>query len=121
MLFRSRQRAALIRTLAVDPEILLLDEAFSALDYQTRLVVSDEVKSIILKERKTAILVTHDIAEAISMADRVVVLTRRPGRVKSTYGIELTCPEHTPIKCREAPEFRDYFNRIWKELDIHGQ
>jgi NitT/TauT family transport system ATP-binding protein len=116
-----RQRAALIRTLAVDPEILLLDEAFSALDYQTRLVVSDEVKSIILKERKTAILVTHDIAEAISMADRVVVLTRRPGRVKSTYGIELTCPEHTPIKCREAPEFRDYFNRIWKELDIHGQ
>lgn len=114
-----RQRAALIRTLAIDPEILLLDEAFSALDYQTRLVVSDEVKRIITTEKKTAILVTHDIAEAISMADKVVVLTRRPGRIKQIHEIKLTCAEHTPIKCREAPEFRDYFNTIWKELDIH--
>lgn len=115
-----RQRAALIRTLAVDPEILLLDEAFSALDYQTRLVVSDEVKSIISREGKTALLVTHDIAEAISMAGRVAVLTSRPGNVKSIHEIVLTCVEHTPIKCREAPEFRDYFNIIWKELDIHA-
>jgi len=114
-----RQRAALIRTLAIDPEILLLDEAFSALDYQTRLVVSDEVKQIILKEKKTAILVTHDIAEAISMADKVVVLTSRPGTVKEIHNIQLTCTERTPIKCREAPEFRGYFNTIWKELDIH--
>lgn len=116
-----RQRAALIRTLAIDPEILLLDEAFSALDYQTRLVVSDEVKKIISREGKTAILVTHDISEAISMADHVVVLTKRPGTIKSIHKIILTCQEHTPIKCREAPEFRDYFNRIWKELDIHVQ
>lgn len=116
-----RQRAALIRTLAIDPEILLLDEAFSALDYQTRLVVSDEVKRIISREGKTAILVTHDISEAISMSDHVVVLTKRPGTIKSIHEIILTCPEHTPIKCREAPEFRDYFNRIWKELDIHVQ
>ncbi|MDD4658995.1 MAG: ABC transporter ATP-binding protein [Eubacteriales bacterium] len=116
-----RQRAALIRTLAIDPEILLLDEAFSALDYQTRLVVSDEVKGIISREGKTAILVTHDISEAISMSDHVVVLTKRPGTIKSIHKIVLTCPEHTPIKCREAPEFRDYFNRIWKELDIHVQ
>lgn len=116
-----RQRAALIRTLAINPEILLLDEAFSALDYQTRLVVSDEVKKIISREGKTAILVTHDISEAISMADHVVVLSRRPGTIKSVHKIVLTCPEHTPIKCREAPEFRDYFNRIWKELDIHVQ
>lgn len=115
-----RQRVALIRTLAVNPEILLLDEAFSALDYQTRLVVSDEVKRIIGREGKTAILVTHDIAEAISMGDRVIVLTRRPGRVKKEYRIELSCTGKTPIKRREAPEFKTFFNEIWKELDVHA-
>ena len=114
-----RQRAALIRTLAINPEILLLDEAFSALDYQTRLIVADEVKQIIKEEHKTTILVTHDIAEAISMADRVVVLTKRPGRIKNIHRIELSCAARTPIKCREAPEFKDFFNLIWKELDIH--
>jgi NitT/TauT family transport system ATP-binding protein len=114
-----RQRVALIRTLAINPEILLLDEAFSALDYQTRLVVADEVKQIIVEENKTAILVTHDISEAISMANRVVVLTKRPGRIKNIHQIELSCSSKTPIKCREAPEFKDFFNLIWKELDIH--
>ena len=114
-----RQRAALIRTLAINPQILLLDEAFSALDYQTRLVVADEVKQIIVKEKKTAMLVTHDISEAISMADRVVVFTKRPGTVKNIHDIVLTCEVNTPIKCREAVEFKDYFNTIWKELDIH--
>ena len=113
-----RQRVALIRTLAINPEILLLDEAFSALDYQTRLLVADEVKQIIDEEHKTAILVTHDIAEAISMADRVVVLTRRPGRIKSIHTIELTCSVKAAIKCREAPEFRQDIHQIWKELDI---
>lgn len=102
-----RQRAALIRTLAINPEILLLDEAFSALDYQTRLVVADEVKKIIVKENKTAILVTHDISEAISMADRVVVFTKRPGTVKTIHDIVLSCEVNTPIKCREAVEFKD--------------
>jgi len=115
-----RQRVALIRTLAINPEILLLDEAFSALDYQTRLVVADEVKQIIVKENKTAILVTHDIAEAISMSDKIVVLTKRPGSIKSIHSIELTCSEKTPLKSREAPEFRLYFNSIWKELDVHA-
>jgi NitT/TauT family transport system ATP-binding protein len=114
-----RQRVALIRTLAINPEILLLDEAFSALDYQTRLVVADEVRRIIYSENKTAVLVTHDIAEAISMAEKVIVLTKRPGRIKNIHKIELTCSEKTPIKCREAPEFKDYFNKIWKELDVH--
>lgn len=114
-----RQRVALIRTLAINPDILLLDEAFSALDYQTRLIVSDEVKQIIEKENKTAILVTHDLAEAISMAEKVVVLTKRPGTVKNIYHIKLTCDSHTPLGCREAPEFREYFNKIWKELGIH--
>ncbi len=114
-----RQRAALIRTLATKPEILLLDEAFSALDYQTRLAVSEDIYKIIKKEGKTAILVTHDISESISMADRVIVLTKRPATIKNIHKIEFSCNNRTPISCRDAPEFRHYFNRIWKELDIH--
>lgn len=114
-----RQRAALIRTLAVKPEILLLDEPFSALDYQTRLYVSDEIGTIIRKEKKTAILVSHDISEAISLADRVIVLTRRPAMVKAIHKINLSVDDKTPMKAREAPEFKDYFNKIWKELDVH--
>jgi len=114
-----RQRAALIRTLATDPKILLLDEAFSALDYQTRLAVNEDIYSIIKKENKTAILVTHDISESISMADRVVVLTKRPGTIKNIHEIKLTCQKRTPLCSREAPEFRHYFNQIWKELDVH--
>lgn len=114
-----RQRAALIRTLATRPEILLLDEAFSALDYQTRLAVADDIYSIIKKENKTAILVTHDIAESISMADRIVVLSKRPGTIKNIHEIKLNCENRTPFTSREAPEFRYYFNEIWKELDVH--
>ncbi|MEA4815918.1 MAG: ABC transporter ATP-binding protein [Lachnospiraceae bacterium] len=114
-----RQRAALIRTLATNPGILLLDEPFSALDYQTRLYISDEIGSIIRKEKKTAILVSHDISEAISLSDRVIVLSRRPGTVKSIYKIDLGMGEHTAMKAREAPLFREYFNKIWKELDVH--
>lgn len=114
-----RQRAALIRTLATNPQILLLDEAFSALDYQTRLAVVEDIYTIIKKENKTAILVTHDIAESISMSDRVVVLTKRPGTIKSVYDISLSCEKRTPLCSREAPEFRHYFNQIWKDLDIH--
>ena len=114
-----RQRVALIRTLAIRPDILLLDEPFSALDYQTRLSVSDEIGTIIRKEGKTAILVTHDISEAISLSDRVIVLTKRPARLKTIFPIQLSVEEHTPMKAREAPEFKDYFNAIWKELDVH--
>jgi NitT/TauT family transport system ATP-binding protein len=114
-----RQRAALIRTLVTDPQVLLLDEAFSALDYQTRLAVSDDIYQIIKKEKKTAILVTHDISEAISMADRVVVLSHRPGTIKRIYDILLTCDIRTPLNSREAPEFRHYFHEIWGELDVH--
>jgi NitT/TauT family transport system ATP-binding protein len=116
-----RQRAALIRTLATNPDILLLDEPYSALDYQTRLAISEEIWLIIRKEKKTAILVTHDIAEAVAASDRVIVLTGRPAEVKNIHEISLTCDTRTPILCREAPEFRRYFNDIWKELDIHVQ
>ena len=112
-----RQRAALIRTLALDPDLLLLDEPFSALDYQTRLSVCDDIAGIIRKEKKTALLVTHDLAEAISMADRVIVLSARPAKICQIVSITLDLPERTPMKTRNAPEFKDYFNLIWKELN----
>ena len=114
-----RQRAALIRTLAVRPVILLLDEPFSALDFQTRLSVADEIGTIIRKEGKTALLVSHDISEAISLSDRVIVLSGRPARLKKIHTISLSVENRTPMKAREAPEFREYFNQIWKELDVH--
>lgn len=110
-----RQRVALIRTLALNPEILLLDEPFSALDYQTRLKVSDDVQEIIKKERKTALLVTHDIAEAISMADRIIVLTERPAKVKSIVKLN-QMKGITPLKRREEASFHTIFDKIWKEL-----
>ena len=112
-----RQRAALIRTLALSPDILLLDEPFSALDYQTRLNVSNDIGTIIKKEHKTALLVTHDLSEAVSMADRVIVLTRRPGTVKSIIPIHLSCPEKTPKNARNAVEFKDYFNQLWRDIN----
>jgi len=116
-----RQRAALIRTLLLEPDILLLDEPFSALDYQTRLEVADDIWSIIRKEKKTAILITHDISEAISMSDRVIVMSSRPGTVKRIFDIRLSIPERTPFAARSAPEFKDYFNSIWKELNHNEQ
>ena len=114
-----RQRCALIRTLATDPSTLLLDEPFSALDYQTRLAVSADIWHIIRQEGKTALLVTHDIAEAVSMSDRVVVLSRRPAVVKAEMdmGALRGLP---PLERRDTPEFHRYFNAIWKELDVHA-
>ncbi len=114
-----RQRAALIRTLATRPKLLLLDEAFSALDYQTRLAVSQDVYQILKKENQTSVMVSHDIPEAISMADRVVVLTRRPGMVKSIYETTFDMEEREPLKTRKMPEFSTYFNTIWSDLDVH--
>lgn len=112
-----RQRAALIRTLVMKPEILLLDEPFSALDAQTRLRVSQDIGSIIQKEKITAILVTHDISEAISMADRVMILSSRPARLIHNIPIQLTCSKKSVMNARNAPEFSTYFNMIWKELN----
>jgi len=113
-----RQRVALIRTLATNPDILLLDEAFSALDYQCRLAVSDDVYKIIKKENKTVIMVTHDIAEAVSMASRVVVMEERPTKIKKIFDIKLT-NSTTPINNRKCKEFPIYYEQIWKELDFH--
>ena len=114
-----RQRAALIRTLAVRPQLLLLDEAFSALDYQTRLAVADDNYSIIRREGKTAMMVTHDISEAVSLSDRVIVLTKRPAVIKSIYDIRFAAGRKSPLQCREEPEFRGYFNQIWRDIDVH--
>lgn len=113
-----RQRVALIRTLAVNPNILLLDEPFAALDYQTKLKVCDDMYKIIKKENKSTIIVTHDITEAISIADKVIVLSQRPASIKNIYNINLTIDgERTPFKSRSSKEFKDYFNAIWEELN----
>lgn len=111
-----KQRAALIRTLVMDPEILLLDEPFSALDYQTRLSVSSDICSIIRSAGKTAILVTHDLSEAISLADRILVLSRRPATIKCDIPIQLTISGNSPLASRNAPEYQGYFNQLWKEI-----
>ena len=114
-----RQRAALIRTLVLKPELLLLDEPFSALDYQTRLNTANDIGNIIKKEHKTAILVTHDISEAVSLGSQVVVLTRRPATVKRIIPVQFPS-ELTPLERRNTPEFKTYFNLIWKELNEHA-
>ena len=114
-----RQRAALIRTLVLEPELLLLDEPFSALDYQTRLTVCDDVRQIIRQEKKTAILVTHYLSEAISMADRVLVLSKRPATIHLDLPTIFEDQTLSPMNRRQAPEFQGYFNQIWKELNHH--
>lgn len=114
-----RQRVALIRTLAIRPNILLLDEAFSALDYQTRLMVTEDVYKILKNENITALMVTHDISEAISMSDRVVVLSKRPATLKNIHEIDFEMDNRTPLNCRENTKFSKYFNLMWKELDEH--
>jgi NitT/TauT family transport system ATP-binding protein len=115
-----RQRVALIRTLALRPEILLLDEPFSALDYQTRLNISDEVYAIIKKEKKTTIMVTHDISEALSMSDEIIVLSNRPAVVIKVIPLHFEENFSCPLKRREAPNFGVYFNEIWKELNTNA-
>jgi NitT/TauT family transport system ATP-binding protein len=117
-----RQRVALARTLCCEPDLLLLDEPFSALDYQTRLALSDEIAAILRNENKTIILVTHDIGEAISMADRVIVMSRRPGRIKCEHRINFPSfgeKQPTPFEARKCSEFAGYFQTIWDELDLH--
>ena len=112
-----RQRVALIRTLATNPDLILLDEPFSALDYQTRLILSNDMYQIIKNEKKTAILITHDIGEAISMAERVIVLTKRPCKVKSIYEINLE-NKSNPINNRKDIKFNYYYDLIWRDLDV---
>lgn len=111
-----KQRAALIRTMVMEPGLLLLDEPFSALDYQTRLMVSADIGNIIRASGITAILITHDLSEAISLADRILVLKRRPATIKKEIPIHLTLKENSPLAARSAPEFQDLFTLLWKEI-----
>ena len=111
-----RQRAALIRTLLLHPDLLLLDEPFSALDYQTRLKVSDDIGSIIKKSKKTAILVTHDLSEAVILGDRIIVLSALPAGIRGIISTNFP-KELSPLKRRNTDEFHNYFNQIWKELN----
>lgn len=114
-----RQRAALIRTLVTSPELLLLDEPFSALDYQTRLQVADDIGRIIRSEKKTAILVTHDLSEAISMGDRILVLSARPAKVVREIRLDFA-PSLSSIERRETDAFKRYFSELWKEMNADG-
>ena len=116
-----RQRVALIRTLAIRPKVLLLDEAFSALDYQTRLMVTEDIYKILKAENITVLMVTHDISEAISMSDRVVVLSQRPATVKNIYTIDFEMENRTPLNCREKPKFSKDLNIMWKELEEYDK
>ena len=106
-----------MRTLILEPDILLLDEPFSALDYQTRLRVGDDIGQILKKEKKTAILVTHDLSEAISLADRIIILTSRPATVQQTVPLIFNLEDDTPLNRRNTQEFKNYFSLIWKELN----
>lgn len=115
-----RQRVALIRTLVVQPDLLLLDEPFSALDYQTRLKLSDEIWHILRDQGRTAVLVTHDLSEAIAMSDRVLVMSKRPGTIKSEHHIEFSGERPPPLLARQSPGYLEYFNTLWKELDGDG-
>ena len=116
-----KQRAALIRTMALEPEILLLDDPSSALDYQTRLTVPADIARIIRNAGKTAVLITHDLSEAISLSDRVIVLSKRPATVKGIFPIRLTLPDDSLLAARKAPEYSEYFNQIWEELSDETQ
>ena len=113
-----RKRLSLIRTLAINTDILLLDEPFSDLDYQTRLALSDDVFRIIKQEGKTAIMISHDIGESVSLADRIIVLTKRPSVIKNIYTIDLT-GKSSPIENRKCKEFSAYYDQIWRDLDVH--
>jgi len=113
-----RQRVALVRTLATNPAICLLDEPFSALDYTSRLTLQDDVWSILRGQGVTCILVTHDIPEAIAMCDRIIVFTKRPGKIKLELQIDLAQEGQSPMAKRQSPDFRWYFSRIWEEMEL---
>lgn len=113
-----RQRVALIRTLVANPDIILLDEPFSALDYQTRLVLEEEILTILKEQGKTAVLITHDIGEAIAMSDRIAVMSQRPTYVKKVYEVGLARKHGSGMKARVDPQYNTFFDEIWNDLDI---
>ncbi len=112
-----RQRVALIRTLILNPDILLLDEPFSSLDYQSKIIVQEDIYKIIKESKKTTLIVTHDISEAIALADYVYVLSKRPSTIKAKHKINLNIDNKTPLKARNSVRFKEYFNILWEELN----
>jgi NitT/TauT family transport system ATP-binding protein len=116
-----RQRVALARTLVNDPDVLLLDEPFAALDFQSKLLIENDMLAMVRQGGRSLLLITHDIEEAVSLADRVIVLTRRPTQVKAVYDIELGADRSDMISLRETPEFSQYVRRIWADLDVAVQ
>ena len=112
-----RQRVALIRTLILNPDILLLDEPFSSLDYQSKIIVQEDIYKIIKESKKTTLIVTHDISEAIALADYVYVLSKRPSTIKAKHKINLNIDNKTPLKVRNSVKFKEYFNILWEELN----
>jgi NitT/TauT family transport system ATP-binding protein len=116
-----RQRVALARTLVNDPEVLLLDEPFAALDFQTKLVIESDTVKLVRESGRSALLITHDIEEAVSVSDRVIVLTKRPTQVKKLYAIDLGVERDDMIAARESPRFVDYVRQIWADLDVNRQ
>jgi NitT/TauT family transport system ATP-binding protein len=112
-----RQRVALARTLAIDPTVLLLDEPFSAVDAQTRMVLQRELAQTLKREGKTALLITHDLLEAVTLSDRVLVMSRRPGRIIEEIRIDVPGRDD-PIARRQEPRVNDYVGRLMERLDI---
>lgn len=112
-----RQRVALVRMLAANPSLMLLDEPFSALDYQTKLKLEDLVFQTLKSEKKTAVLVTHDIGEAIAMSDRVVLLSPRPGRIHRVFEIPKGLANILPFEARQHQHFNEQFQFIWREME----
>jgi NitT/TauT family transport system ATP-binding protein len=112
-----RQRAALIRTFMNDPEIFLLDEPFSSLDYQTKLKLEELVAEILANYNKTTVLVTHDIGEAIAMSDRIIMMTANPGKIATIYDVPIELRNQSPMAARKHPKFQILFDKIWQELE----
>jgi NitT/TauT family transport system ATP-binding protein len=113
-----RQRVALARTLVNEPEVLLLDEPFAALDFQTKLVIESDTAKLVREQRRSVLLITHDIEEAVSLSDRVIVLSHRPARIRSIYDIELEGDRTDMMAARESPGFTDYVRNIWRDLEV---
>jgi NitT/TauT family transport system ATP-binding protein len=114
-----RQRVALARTLVAEPEVLLLDEPFAALDFQTKLVIESDTAKLVREQRRSVLLITHDIEEAVSLSDRVIVLSHRPARIRSVYDIELEGDRTDMMAARDNPGFSDYVRNIWRDLEVH--
>jgi len=113
-----RQRVALARTLANEPEVLLLDEPFAALDFQTKLILESDIARLIRSQKRSLLLITHDIEEAVSLSDRVIVLSHRPARIRAVHDIDLDVDRTDMMAAREAPGFNDYIRAIWSELEV---